>query len=331
MFALELGVAHLLLLLISIGTQVPIPVAQAAIGAKTLSQAVLVTMAGSTVAAAVFVGIVSTPKVPLSFDSFDPMEGAIAVWMLVSATLNAVANPLIFWSAARLGPARFIIGFSVRIIPVPLIDFVFLDEKLRTTLLIGIPLIVASIAFSKRAEVRQARVREEAQPSWTSWLVLLVGAGCFGSAVGIDAIVLKSVETPTYVPIRLLLPVVILAALYPLLSRVDRHWLQKQRPEPLELGRKLRALSVVVVCVPISSATLLWAVELSEQPTTLNALHQLSIFGTMALVAWRVKRIRAKKPPEDRSRGESSGDLRSHLIAAFLAVLGVIFTIGALG
>ncbi len=316
-----LGVDSLLLIIVSLLTQGPIPVCQAAAKAKGLQQAALVTIIPSVAGAVGFAVLVTLPA-----DGFG-LPGSLEArvyWAAAGAgVLYTASNVLIYWAAPIIGPTHFGLVFTLRVVPLALFSALpSVNEPLTWWKTLGIATILAGVGRAKMLEqqaAKQAAAQQEEkavsfspkQIRW-AWAGAMTGTVFFGSANVCDAIVVKQVDTATYIPVRLLLPVLLIGT--GLL--VTRKWVSRRIDVRMFVAERRVALLGMAVFVPLSAATFMWALQQTDpqQPALLGSIHQLSLFATILIGSWVTK--------------GKSGSLRAYALPALLCGGGVALILG---
>ncbi len=299
-------VAAMLLALISLITQGPIPVWQAELKPDSLRQSALATVITSVIGGIGFTLLVLViPFVDLQAPQ--KMSGTLAGMMLGAALLYAVANLVIFYAAPIVGSTRFGMIFTLRVVPIAGLSALLVGETFTFLKLTGVITVIEGIwyALKVKQETDQSQRREEYTPTQKQRALLGVFAATvmFGSANALDAKIVSMYSAASYLPIRLLLPALLIIVGL-LLGGT------KLREVKLFLNpTRYRYLLLVAGAVALSASTLLLAIELLHYPTALVAMHQLSLFVTIWYGAYLTK--------------GQSGRVKDYLVPAALCCGGV--------
>jgi drug/metabolite transporter (DMT)-like permease len=267
--------------------------------------------------------LVALPYGP-SFSVPAHVSAGVLAAMGGAALLYTAANLLIFGAAPVIGSTHFGLAFTMRVIPIALISTVLVGEKFSLFKSAGIALILAGVAYAmtKKAKIEARAAAKKGEktkkPAYTAvqvrwgWLRAIAGTLAFGSANALDARVVQSVDTATYVPVRLLLPVLLIGT---------GLLLTRKKAARLDVRKFVRArrwsFAGMAVLVPVSASTFMWAVQISAQPTLLGSIHQLSLFLTILIGA--------------RVTGGESGSLKDYWAPAAICIIGVALALGLAG
>ncbi len=275
---LGMAVAAVLLAIVSLITQGPIPVWQAELKPQNLRQSALATVITSVIGGIAFALLVlALPFIDLQAPQ--KMSGELAGMMLSAAVLYAAANLIIFYAAPIVGSTRFGIVFTLRVVPIAALSALLIGETFTFLKMIGIVAVIGGIWYALKVKqgANHSQGKEEHTVAQKRRALLGVFAATimFGSASALDAKIVGMYSTMSYLPIRLLLPA-LLITIGLLLSGVRLREV-KQFLKPA----RYRHLLLIAGAVALSASTLLLAVELLHYPTALAAMHQLSLFVTI--------------------------------------------------
>lgn len=283
----------LALLLVSLALQGPIPVVQAKIGARRLLQSLLASILVSVAAAVIFTAVIMLPKGP-EFTAVDGLNAKVLGFIAGAVLMYAIANPLMLMCIPVIGGTYFAILFTLRIVPLAFVSAWLLGEAITWLLVLGAATIIAGVIDAKLIELRlQRKQADEDAPSETplveeeksiarrrlAWIGAVAATLTFGAGGGLDAVVVEEISTTNYVPIRLIVPALLMS-----IGAIAVSLVKKKQQATSRF--KFTPLLLAAILIPMSASTLLWAIESSGRPTLVMSLHQLSLFFTIATDAW---------------------------------------------
>lgn len=331
-----MGVLPSILITISMLTQGPLPVVQAAAKARTaLDSARIAVLTGVAGCGLILLAVALIPKLRSQF----VVPHDVPLWLLAlivgNSALYALANLLIVMATFALGAPRFGIVFTLRVVAVAMTSKLVLGEAFPPAAIVGDVIIVTAVFVTatlrgcdalqkaaKAAAESEEDQKNNKRPPLRAWLLAISATLAFGIANALDAVVVKHMTAVTYAPIRLLLPAILTG-----LVLVVRRRMQRRKPAKegavVPWGSWLRVrwlpLLGIVAFMPVSATTFMWAVQLTNKAGLLAAFHQTSLFPTIIIGAllgggW----------------GALRRELKRYAFPAALCCLGVAIAVGAL-
>jgi len=261
-----------------------LPVAQGALMSEkdVKYRAVLANISTSSVAVVILAFFVFAV-----FGYSPPDSWAAIKWQLLGMTLlYAAANLCLFEAVRYISAALFGLAFTGRVVFVVGASSVILHEALRLLKAVGMLLIVAGVAYATDKRPK-GKDKPEEEKLLRGLGFALAGTAFFGVANVVDSSIILTFDRPSYLLFRLFLPMAVVAIVASFRWVKPADVIAYVRPR-----KRWWPILATSSCIVISSATYMMAYYESRQMGFLSGVHQLSLFVTIGLSAYRNKKER---------------------------------------